>query len=77
MTITAFGRIAAIAAAATLTMPVIALADPVPAKPAAPAASDSKLYCVVRDVTGSHLQQRTCKTREQWIRDDDFDPTKK
>ncbi len=30
-------------------------------------------YCVVGAVTGSRLQQKVCKTRAEWLRED-FDP---
>jgi len=43
------------------------------AKPT-PAASGNKLYCIVDKVTGSRISQKVCKTREAWMRDDDFDP---
>ena len=49
------------------------------AKPAARAtptteASSQKLYCVVDMVTGSRIPKKVCKTRETWMRDDNFDP---
>ena len=36
----------------------------------------AKRYCVVGVVTGS-IRQRTCKTRDQWIKEDGFDPIAK
>jgi hypothetical protein len=80
MTINAIGRVAAaaaIAAIVTIGMPSAVFADPVaaPAKPAAQAKPTR--YCVVDHLTGSRIAHKTCKTREQWIKEDGFDPTKK
>ena len=49
------------------------------AKPAARAtptadASAQKRYCVVDTITGSRIEQKVCKTREAWMREDNFDP---
>jgi len=40
---------------------------------AAPAASP-KQYCIVDTITGSRIQHKVCKTREAWMRDENFDP---
>lgn len=84
MTINAIGRVAAaaaIAAIVTVGMPSAVFAapaaDPVstPAKPQPPAKPTR--YCVVEQVTGSNIERKTCKTREQWIKQDGYDPTRK
>lgn len=70
------------AAAASL---IIASAAPAMARDTAPSASaqsdeaaaakaDTKRYCVVTKNTGSRLAKKTCKTRADWIADDNFDP---
>lgn len=33
-----------------------------------------KKYCVVDATTGTRIRQKVCKTREAWMRDDNFDP---
>jgi hypothetical protein len=50
--------------------------DAAPATRATPAAEPTpqKKYCVVDTLTGSRIAHKTCKTREAWIRDEDFDP---
>lgn len=80
ITIQTLGRAAAIAAAATLVIgtPVAAFAKPIPAAPkpveAVPAASTAVRYCTIDEIGGSRFTKRTCKTRDAWIRDEDFDP---
>jgi hypothetical protein len=80
ITIQTLGRAAAIAAAATLAIatPVSAFAAPIPATPApakaAPAAEAAVRYCTIDEIGGSRFTKRTCKTRDAWIRDEDFDP---
>ncbi|MES2445480.1 MAG: hypothetical protein V4574_21855 [Pseudomonadota bacterium] len=79
--IPAIGRIAAIAAAVTLAIgtPVAAFADPIPtpakAAPKARATAETR-YCVEREVIGSRLTRRTCKTRDAWLRSDHYDPAR-
>jgi len=73
---------AAFAVLASVTGPALAADGRLPsdgatpavrAKPDTPRATEKK-YCVVALVTGSRIPLRTCKTRDQWMRDDDFDP---
>ncbi len=42
--------------------------------PSADPQADAKRYCVVTTTTGSRLAKKTCKTRAEWIADEDFDP---
>lgn len=70
-----------LAAIAVLTAaPALAKAEPsIPAPaPAAAAASNltaqNKRYCIVQSMTGSRLPKKICKTRDQWMTDDGFDP---
>jgi hypothetical protein len=79
ISIQTLGRAAAIAAAATLVIgsPVAAFAKPIPAaRPAkpAPAATNAPRYCVTEEIGGSRFTRRTCKTRDAWINDENFDP---
>ncbi|NML05516.1 hypothetical protein [Sphingomonas sp. G-3-2-10] len=78
------GRVSAIVAAAALVIGSVGPAtaaisrDPAPAKSSqedqgTPAAK-TKRYCVESDVTGSRMARRTCKTRDQWLKEDGFDP---
>ncbi len=51
--------------------------DVVPAANATPAPQSQQAerrYCVVGTVTGSRIPQKICKTRKQWMSDDQFDP---
>lgn len=69
------------AAAASL---IVATAAPALARDTAPSgptqsteASGSKAetrYCVSETVVGTRLPKKTCKTRAQWIADENFDP---
>lgn len=70
------------AAAASL---IIASAAPAMARDTAPSAppqsveapapkTDTKRYCIVTKTTGSRLARKTCKSRADWIADDNFDP---
>lgn len=80
ITIQTLGRAAAIAAAATLAIgtPATAFAAPIPAAPkpvkAESAANTAVRYCVIDEIGGSRFTKRTCKTRDAWINDEDFDP---
>ncbi len=79
----AFGRLsraAAVAAALALTAAVAAPAgaaawDPTVATkaPVEPPAAKPRRYCTNQEMTGS-IVRRTCKTRDEWIRDEGFDP---
>ena len=40
------------------------------------AASPAQKYCVVNVVTGSRIEHKTCKTRDEWL-DQGFDPLAK
>ena len=65
----------AFAAATLIAAPAFA-SDP--AKPAAqetpaPVAKEKK-FCVAESLTGSRLTTKTCKTRNQWLKEDNFDP---
>lgn len=70
------------AAAASL---IVATAAPAMARDTAPSApaqsteaaavkTDSKRYCVETMTTGSRLAKKICKTRADWIADNNFDP---
>lgn len=37
-------------------------------------ASSTIKYCVVDTVTGSHVRHRECRTRDDWIASNGFDP---
>ena len=43
----------------------------------APSEKAAQKYCVVDTVTGSHLSHKICKTRQDWISQDGFDPLAK
>ncbi len=67
--------------AAGASVPAYAYAEPkrqdAPAatpSPTTDAQADTKRYCVSGTVTGSRLARKTCKTRAQWISEDNFDP---
>ncbi|MDF7775738.1 hypothetical protein P1X14_10815 [Sphingomonas sp. AOB5] len=78
------GRSSAVAAAVALVLGSVAPAtaasrDPVPVRSSqdeatAPTAKKSNRYCITTDQVGSRLQRRLCKTRDQWISEDGFDP---
>lgn len=68
------------AAAATL---IVATAAPAmardtassnPTQPREAPAKAEKRYCVATKFTGSRVPRKECKTRAQWIADDNFDP---
>jgi hypothetical protein len=48
-------------------------AAPAPAPSDQPTASEKK-YCVVDTPTGTRINRKTCKTRQQWMSQDQFDP---
>jgi hypothetical protein len=67
-------------------------ATPVAARDAKPVATESQpagsaqrtadgksatKYCVVDQLTGSRIGHKTCKTRQQWIADEGYDPLAK
>ena len=58
-----------VVAPAPMTTPVAATSPVADAR-----ARPETRYCVVRQPTGSLLVKRTCRTREQWIASDEFDP---
>ncbi|MFZ5749124.1 MAG: hypothetical protein ACOY45_15880 [Pseudomonadota bacterium] len=45
-------------------------------KPREEAKRDTK-YCVDTAMTGSHIVKRICKTREEWINHEGFDPVRR
>lgn len=51
--------------------PPATVAAAAPATEAAPA--DTQRYCVVSQVTGSHIDRRECHTRTDWLKQG-FDP---
>jgi hypothetical protein len=50
--------------------------DATPAARATPTAESTAQpkYCVVGAITGSRIERKICKTREAWMREDNFDP---
>jgi hypothetical protein len=74
--------IAAAALVAGSTAPAYAMnADPEGSVPAAgtakaqdKSARKTRKVCVETEITGSRLVRKTCKTREQWIKEDGIDP---
>jgi hypothetical protein len=64
----------------TIASPALANArqpstDATPAASATPASAvKAKRYCVVYSVTESRIERKVCKTRDEWMRDDNFDP---
>lgn len=73
------GRVSAIAAAAALALgsiaPATAANDPVAEKKQSQTeVKKGQKYCIEQLVTGSRVPIRVCKTRDQWIKDDNFDP---
>lgn len=51
--------------------------DEAPAARATPATEpkpQQKTYCIIDTMTGTRIRQKTCKTREAWMREDGFDP---
>ncbi len=50
---------------------VVPVATPTPADDIK---ADNTRYCVKDTTTGSRLPKKTCKTRADWIADDNFDP---
>ena len=80
--IQAIGRISAIAAAAALAVTAIVPAGATVADPAgvvsAPAgAKKSTRYCVADTLVGSRIARKTCKTRDEWIKAEGFDPIRR
>ncbi|MCA1199979.1 hypothetical protein K9B35_18595 [Sphingomonas sp. R647] len=70
---------AAAALVAVTAVPAMARdTAPAPSNPAssaeAPAPKANTRYCVSETTTGSRLPRKTCKTRADWIADDNFDP---
>jgi hypothetical protein len=47
---------------------------PVAAKAQQKSAKKARQYCVETELTGTRMPRKTCKTREQWIKEDGFDP---
>jgi hypothetical protein len=54
----------------------LGLVSPAVAKTEAPLAKATR-YCVQDTSTGSHIPQKICKTREEWMSEDNFDPLAK
>ena len=80
-----FSRAAAAFAAAGLVTAAIVPAtasaaprDPVAERSSTPGTASrvrsDQRYCVVEDSIGSRIPRRICKTRDQWISENDFDP---
>jgi hypothetical protein len=76
-------RTAALIAAAALvagSMSPAYAADPTGTAPAAAQSQAKKVtkkarqICVETELTGTRMPRKTCKTREQWIKQDGFDP---
>lgn len=44
------------------------------AKPKQKSAKKARQICVQTELTGTRMPRKTCKTREQWIKEDGFDP---
>lgn len=67
--------VAAAALVATAVVPAsAAITDPAGA-PSAPAkVKKPTRYCVENAVTGSNIVRKTCKTRDEWIKAEGFDP---
>ena len=68
------------AAAATL-IAIPALAEPKGGTPTpdasgatAQVATPGKRYCIVQSFTGSRVPKKICKTRDQWMEEENFDP---
>lgn len=57
--------------------PVAAESQPVGSTQRAPSENTARKYCVVDTVTGSRLAHKVCKTRQDWISQDGFDPLAK
>jgi hypothetical protein len=34
-------------------------------------------YCIIEQITGSHIPHKLCKTRAEWMANDNFDPLAK
>lgn len=73
------GRAAAIAAACMLAAAAPASAARDQAKTPEKSAPEAKekRYCVKSRVTGARLPRVICKTRDEWIKSEGFDPAKK
>jgi hypothetical protein len=70
------GRVAAVVAAAALTLgATAALANDAPVK--ADPKTDTRRYCVVGASTGTMFKQRSCRTRAEWIAATGIDPVQK
>jgi len=50
--------------------------QPEPGATPTPAATDKTKYCIVDMPTGSHIRQKTCLTRKEWLAQG-FDPLAK
>lgn len=72
--ITTIARAAAIAAAATVAIVATVPAGAKPARPPAPTELKEVRYCTVDEIGGSRFTKRTCKTRDAWVKDENFDP---
>lgn len=75
--ITTIARIAAAAAATTLVIgsAIGAASAAEPSRPPEPAnAKVAVRYCVKDEIGGSRFTKRTCKTRDAWVQDENFDP---
>lgn len=68
------------AAIALTSVPALAETKPGTPTPAAgvesveQAAVKDKRYCIQQTFTGSRVAKKICKTRAQWMTDDNFDP---
>jgi hypothetical protein len=75
------GRISAMAAAAALSVTAIVPASAATSDPAAASTAPAKAkrptrYCVENVVPGSNIVRKTCKTRDEWIKAEGFDPVR-
>ena len=48
---------------------------PAPSSSSADAPNPKVRYCIIEDITGSHIPRKTCKTRADWLAEG-FDPLK-
>jgi hypothetical protein len=74
ITITNIGRSAIIAAAATAAIIATVPAGAKPARPPEPTSVKEVRYCTIDEIGGSRFTKRTCKTRDAWMKDENFDP---
>ncbi len=68
-------------AAAAILIAVPAFAETKPGTPAptasaepAPPVARDKRYCIMSNLTDSRIAKKVCKTRAEWMSDDNFDP---